>query len=204
MQPQIAPATSPDDRRHPRIALEARITMASQSNFWTGLTENLSEGLALIEAKKLRVLALTSQKRMPQLPDLPTAAEVGYKVEAGTIRGFAFTAGVPAEATPVMDGVWRYVDAQGKAWQYQETPAGLMKTEEVQAKAGVAPTGVAMAEKRPDAVLELISVKEEGELLRFSRPGPFGQYSWVKKKTELDADERVVWARARAKSGQGK
>lgn len=44
MQPQIAPATSPDDRRHPRIALEARITMASQSNFWTGLTENLSEG----------------------------------------------------------------------------------------------------------------------------------------------------------------
>jgi tripartite-type tricarboxylate transporter receptor subunit TctC len=68
-------------------------------------TENLSEGLALLEAKKLRVLAITSQKRMPQLPDLPTTAEAGYKIEAGTIRGFAFPAGVPKEAAMVMEGV---------------------------------------------------------------------------------------------------
>jgi len=79
-------------------------------------TENLSEGLALIEAKKLRVLALTSQKRMPQLPDLPTAAEAGYKVEAGTIRGFAFTAGVPAEAAKIMEGVLEKVH-KTKEWK---------------------------------------------------------------------------------------
>ena len=79
-------------------------------------TENLSEGLALIEAKKLRVLALTSLKRMPQLPDLPTAAEAGYKVEAGTIRGFAFTAGVPAEAAKTMEGVLEKVH-RTKEWK---------------------------------------------------------------------------------------
>ena len=66
-------------------------------------TENLSEGLSLLEGKKLRALALTSQRRMPQLPDLPTATEAGYKVEAGTIRGFVFPAGVPAEAAKVME-----------------------------------------------------------------------------------------------------
>ena len=68
-------------------------------------TENLSEGLALLEGKKLRALAITSQKRMPQLPDLPTAAEVGYKVEAGTIRGFVFPAGVPPETAKLMESV---------------------------------------------------------------------------------------------------
>src|SRR4029077_4741304 len=68
-------------------------------------TENLSEGLPLLEAKKLRTLAITSQKRMPQLPDLPTATEAGYKIENGTIRGFAFPAGVPKEIATMMENV---------------------------------------------------------------------------------------------------
>ncbi len=68
-------------------------------------TENLSEGLGLLEAKKLRVLAVTTEKRMPLLPDLPTATEAGYKVAAGTIRGFAFPAGVPAETAKFMESV---------------------------------------------------------------------------------------------------
>ena len=66
-------------------------------------TENLSEGLSLLEGKKLRVLAVTSQKRMPQLPDMPTIGEAGYPMEVGTIRGFAFPAGVPAEAAKTME-----------------------------------------------------------------------------------------------------
>lgn len=66
-------------------------------------TENLSEGLPMLEAKKLRALAVTSSKRLPQLPDLPTATEAGYKMDVGTIRGFAFTAGVPREAAAVME-----------------------------------------------------------------------------------------------------
>ena len=65
-------------------------------------TENLSEGLSLLEGKKLRALAITSQKRMPQLPDLPTIAEAGYPMDVGTIRGFAFPAGVPAEAAKTL------------------------------------------------------------------------------------------------------
>ena len=66
-------------------------------------TENLSEGLSLLEGKKIRALAVTSQKRMPQLPDLPTIGEAGYPMDVGTIRGFAFPAGVPAEAAKTME-----------------------------------------------------------------------------------------------------
>lgn len=98
-------------------------------------------------------------------------------------------AGVPVEALPMADGRWRWIDPRKKVWLFQESPAGVMKTEE--------PKG---ADARPDAVLDLMSVKEEGEMLRFSRPGPFGKYSWVKKKTQLDKDETIVWERAQAKS----
>jgi hypothetical protein len=48
-----------------------------------------------------------------------------------------------------------------------------------------------------------MTVKEEGDLLRFEKPGPFGKYSWTKKKTELTKDESIVWERAKAKSGRG-
>lgn len=68
-------------------------------------TENLSEGLALLEAKKLRPLAITSLKRLPQFPDLPTATEAGYKIDEGTIRGFVLPAGVSKEIAVMMEGV---------------------------------------------------------------------------------------------------
>jgi tripartite-type tricarboxylate transporter receptor subunit TctC len=69
----------------------------------TFTTENLSEGMAMIEGKKLRVLAVAADKRLPQAPDVPTLTELGYPVVAGTIRGFAFPAGVPKEAAAAME-----------------------------------------------------------------------------------------------------
>lgn len=114
-------------------------------------------------------------------------------------------AGVPAEATPVSDGVWRWTDAQSKVWLYQDTPAGVMKSEEPKGKtAAVTPTGLPVAEENADAVLALISVKEEGDSLRFSRPGPFGTYTWRKKKSELNRDETIVWDRVRTKTASAK
>ena len=66
-------------------------------------TENLGEGQGFVEGKKLRVLALSSDKRLPQAPDVPTLMELGYPITAGTIRGFTFTAGVPREAVVTME-----------------------------------------------------------------------------------------------------
>jgi putative tricarboxylic transport membrane protein len=82
---------------------EAVLSVAGGHTHFT--TENLSEGLALLETKKLRTLAITSLTRMPQLPDLPTATEAGYKIDAGTIRGFVFPAGVPKETAALMENV---------------------------------------------------------------------------------------------------
>ena len=97
---------------------EAVLSVAGGHTHFT--TENLSEGLAMLEGKKLRALAITSEKRMPQLPDLPTAAEAGYNVQAGTIRGFAFPAGVPAEAAKTMEAV---LEKAHKTKQWKEHAA---------------------------------------------------------------------------------
>lgn len=82
----------------------------------TFTTENLSEGLSFVEAKKLRVLAISSDKRLPQAPDVPTLQELGYPVTAGTIRGFTYTAGVPKEAAAIMEAALRQVHASA-AWR---------------------------------------------------------------------------------------
>jgi putative tricarboxylic transport membrane protein len=66
-------------------------------------TENVSEAFASIEAKKMRVLGMTTERRLTQMPDIPTLTELGTAVQVGTGRGFAMPAGVPKEAAAVME-----------------------------------------------------------------------------------------------------
>jgi tripartite-type tricarboxylate transporter receptor subunit TctC len=50
-----------------------------------------------IKAGRVRALALTSEKRSPTVPDVPTMAELGFKGhEASTISGMLVPAGTPA------------------------------------------------------------------------------------------------------------
>ena len=82
----------------------------------TFTTENLSEGGGFVEAKTLRVLAVASDRRLPQAPDIPTLIEAGYPITAGTIRGFTFTAGVPKEAVTTMEAALEQVH-KSPAWK---------------------------------------------------------------------------------------
>jgi len=66
-------------------------------------TENVSEVLGAVEAKKLRILAVPAQQRLPGLPDVPTLRELGYNIHVGGGRGFSMPAGVPKEAAAVME-----------------------------------------------------------------------------------------------------
>ena len=79
-------------------------------------TENVSEAWAHIEAKKMRVLAVTTGQRMPALPDVPTLTELGYKVQIGTGRGFVMPAGVPKDAAAAMEALLEKVHKSAR-WQ---------------------------------------------------------------------------------------
>ncbi|MEP7299978.1 MAG: tripartite tricarboxylate transporter substrate binding protein [Caldimonas sp.] len=59
---------------------------------------NINTGLPNIKAGKLRALAITSAKRSPLLPDVPTMDELGYKgVTVYSWQAFAAPKGLPAD-----------------------------------------------------------------------------------------------------------
>jgi tripartite-type tricarboxylate transporter receptor subunit TctC len=59
---------------------------------------NINTGLPQVKAGKLRALAITSSKRSPLLPDVPTMEELGFKgVTVYSWQAFAAPKGVPAD-----------------------------------------------------------------------------------------------------------
>lgn len=79
-------------------------------------TENLSEIAAHLESKKIRVLAVTGEKRMAVLPNVSTMKELGYPIVVGTGRGVAMPAGVPREAVVNMEKMLRRA-MDSKIWK---------------------------------------------------------------------------------------
>jgi putative tricarboxylic transport membrane protein len=72
-------------------------------------TENMSEMLPLVEGKKMRILAVTGERRFKQAPDVPTLKELGYKTVIATGRGFGMPPGVPREAAVAMEAALKRV-----------------------------------------------------------------------------------------------
>ncbi len=70
-------------------------------------TENHSEVAAHLESKRIRILAVTGERRMAVLPNVPTMKELGYPIVVGTGRGVAMPAGVPREAVTAMETMLR-------------------------------------------------------------------------------------------------
>ena len=59
---------------------------------------NINTAMPHIKGGKLRALAITSEKRSPLLPDVPTVTELGYKgVTVYSWQAFAAPKGLPAE-----------------------------------------------------------------------------------------------------------
>jgi hypothetical protein len=111
---------------------------------------------------------------------------------------------IPAGALESEPGTFRYTDARGKKWIYRKTPFGIARLEDV-------PSGKALAsDKAAGKSLRAVEVDgvdvkgadvqatEDGDTIRFERPGPFGVYKWQKNKSELDEMEQAVWNRQRS------
>jgi putative tricarboxylic transport membrane protein len=79
-------------------------------------TENHSEVAAHLESKKVRVLAVTGEKRMAALPNVPTMKELGFPIVVGTGRGIVMPAGVPREPVVAVENMLRRMMAS-KQWK---------------------------------------------------------------------------------------
>jgi hypothetical protein len=99
---------------------------------------------------------------------------------------------IPAGAVAVESNLYRHTDAQGKTGIYRQTPFGITRAEAQSA-----------APVRPEA-WDNTRAWDDGDAVRFERPGPFGVYRWRTKKSELDAAEQAFWARQQAAQVSGK
>ncbi len=97
---------------------------------------------------------------------------------------------IPKEAERVDDNTYRYTDKTGKKWLYRRTPFGIARFEEDQTRA-----------ENPANAKLIAATKsvEDGDQVRFERPGPFGVYRWSVKKSDLNEVEKAVWERDRSK-----
>jgi len=99
---------------------------------------------------------------------------------------------IPAGAVAVESNLYQHTDAQGKTWIYRRTPFGITRAE----AQSVAPV-------LPEA-WDNTRAWDDGDAVRFERPGPFGVYHWRTGKAELDAAERACWARQQAVKASGR
>ena len=103
------------------------------------------------------------------------------RLTAILVFAFALSAAdVPSGAIATGPGVWRYTDPRGKTWIYRRTPFGMAHFEDTPAP--------------PPAPMPGARAFEDGDFIRFERPGPFGIYRWRTRKSELDEGEKAVWA----------
>jgi hypothetical protein len=98
---------------------------------------------------------------------------------------------LPPGAVQTAAGTYSYTDPQGKKWTYRQTPFGMAKIEERDTSAAAAEMEKKQAEQT--------RAYEDGDSIRFERPGPFGVYSWKQKKTALNSLEQTVWDRERGR-----
>ncbi len=76
---------------------------------------NLGEALPQLQAKKVRLLAIGSDKRMQKYPDVPTLQEQGINFSYSQTRMIAAPAGLPAGAREYMAGVLKKM-TETKGW----------------------------------------------------------------------------------------
>lgn len=107
-------------------------------------------------------------------------------LQAAQAAGGKVPLAIPAGAVTIESNLYSHTDAQGKTWIYRRTPFGITRAE--------------ARSTAPVSHDELTNTKawDDGDAIRFERPGPFGVYRWRTKKSALDAAERAVWARQQA------
>jgi hypothetical protein len=94
---------------------------------------------------------------------------------------------IPAGAVEREPGRFYYTDPAGKKWIYSKTPFGIARAEDKPADPEA---------PKPADPMDYVKVTEEGDTVKFERPGPFGVYKWQKKKADLDEKEKIALQKA--------
>jgi tripartite-type tricarboxylate transporter receptor subunit TctC len=94
---------------------------AGQLDMAFGAPEELK---GLMDAGKIRPIALFSKSRAPSMPDIPTVAELGYPVALDNMKGLLAPAGLPDPAYAYLNKVFHEA-LSSPSWQAYAKRSGL-------------------------------------------------------------------------------
>ena len=96
---------------------------------------NLSQVESNVKAGEMRILAMMTHGRHPSVPEVPTFAELGFKVVSDSSRGFAAPAGFPEEAMKVIMATFEKVldDPEFQEVAKKQMEVNVMNPEEYRA-----------------------------------------------------------------------
>jgi hypothetical protein len=92
---------------------------------------------------------------------------------------------IPKDAVETSPGLFRWTDKDGKVWVYRRSPFGVSRW----------PAASDSRYDKQDAPEDHVTAVEQGDSIRFERSTPLGQRTWVRKKSDLTAEEKAIWER---------
>lgn len=105
---------------------------------------------------------------------------------------------IPAGATQVEPNVYRYTDANGKTWNYRQTPFGINRWEQTSTPA-TEPVQQPVPQSSSPSMFqstqiktEPITVTDQGDSYLFDKKTPFGHSTWTRKKSDVTDEEKAV------------
>ena len=138
--------------------------------------------------------AAAQSRNAAALPDRPVLP-LRHRSAAAPARPGAVSADtsttLPKGAIEVEPNLYRYTDTAGKTWLAKRTPFGFSRWEDKPSPSQ--PAAQPPAPQAPAAQVDKaipVKVIDLGDTVRFERPTPFGKNTWVRKKSELDDDEK--------------
>ena len=153
-----------------------------------GLAQNQSP-----TQKQTQADAATNAARAPR--GAPKAAATAPKKKAAPATpqktdAQPQTQSIPPGAKQVEPNLYRFTDSNGKTWNYRQTPFGISKWEETSA-----PSSHLAPQSSPTPVQvksDPVAVTDLGDSYRFERKTPFGASTWVRKKSDLTDEDKVI------------
>ena len=108
---------------------------------------------------------------------------------------------IPQGSVEIEPNIFKYTDKSGAIFYYRRSPFGVQHyvpptkdsvTQNTQTRPSTPlPTTVSTTETQ---------AVEQGDSVKFTRPGPFGVYTWIRKKSELSEEEKEAFEKTKVNS----
>ena len=107
---------------------------------------------------------------------------------------------IPPDAVEVEPNIFKHTDKAGKVTYYRRSPFGVAYYTPPE-KTSNSATRSAAPSSAPTG--EMTGV-DQGDSVKFTRPGPFGLYTWIRKKSEMSDDEKAAFENSKSNTATAK